>query len=505
MPALRPYQLTAIQALRERFAAGARRLVLCAPTGAGKTIMFCEIIRSANARSRPALVLAHRGELIDQTIGKLQDLGIDSGVIKAGRRSDSYLPVQVASIQTLARRMDRLPPADLIVYDEAHHSTSPTSRRILEAYPGAVVIGATATPWRIDRLGLADLYEGHVLAATPAELIEQGHLVPYDLFAYDAPDLHSVRVTAGEFNQRDLGLACNTSVLVGNAVREYLEHAAGRSAIVFPVNVEHSRALVEEFQSSGISADHVDCHTPTAKRDAMLAAFRAGRLTVVSSVGVLTEGFDAPTAEVCILCRPTKSLGLYIQMVGRVLRPSPSTGKRRALIHDHAGCALRHGLPDDDRSYELTATPARVVELSTCPYCHLLVGRARADGTCKNCGGLIAPVCQLCSVVPCKCPRSARSAPEQVAGTRIDVEEIRRRRGDLSDRQLTKIATATRRQRAAEYLRLVELCKRKGWGSSWVTRAYADTFGEFPRFSEEELIWVQPAKSPFVPPARRSA
>ncbi len=514
---LRPYQLSVIDALRVRLAAGKRRLVLNCPTGGGKTVIAAELIRAAVAKGTRVVFLAHRKELIDQTVDKLARFGVQAGVIMASdRRRDDFLPVQVCSTPTLARRLGKLPPAGLLIYDEVHHAASETSRKILDAYGPIPVIGLTATPWRSDRLGLADIFEDQVLAATVAELMEQGALVRYDAFAYDAPDLHAVRVTAGDYNQKDLALACNTEVLVGGIVREYLEHAAGRRGIVFPVNVEHSETLVGEFRSMGVCAEHVDANTPKLERERILRGLATGAVTVVSSVGVLTEGFDCPAAEVCILARPTKSLSLHLQMIGRVLRPAE--GKAKALIHDHAGNLLRHGLPDDERDYSLTATPKRVKELHTCPACCVVFGKLRDGRWCPHCGALVdTPICKLCLLekppkVPledreyCACPEGAsRPAKVVVAGKRIDLAEIRARRAaaglgrELSDKELIKVATATRRQQAEEYLRLCAVAESKGFQPGFVSHEYRKTFGSWPRFDDAELDGVMPARDPFIP------
>jgi len=473
----------------------------------GKTVMFSSMAESAAARGKRVVVIAHRKELIDQTHAKLEAFGVRAGVVMASDpRFDDYLPVQVCSIQTLARRMDRLPPADLVIYDECHHAVSETSKKVLEAYSSAVLLGATATPWRTDKRGLADLFDDVVVAATPAELIARGALVPYDPFAYDAPDLHDVGLVAGEFNQKELGLACNTDVLVADIVREYSEHAHGRRGLIFPVDIAHSRHLVAEFQSGGFHAEHLDCDTPKDERERIIDGLRSGSVTLVSSVGVLTEGFDAPAAEVCILARPTKSLGLYMQMVGRVLRPSPDTGKARALIHDHAGNLLRHGFPDDDREYSLSATPARVRELSTCPMCCSVFGRVRDDGTCPRCGEVIAPPrAQGANDEP---DADAASERKTVDGVRLDraaIERLRERltgggvRRELTDLQVVQVSQATRADKAAEYLRLQAVAERKGFKPGFVANAYRETFGVWPRFKDEDLAGVEPAHNPFLP------
>lgn len=498
---LRPYQEKAISALRTRIAQGRRRLVLVAPTGSGKTVMASAMVKGATARGLRVLFLAHRKELIDQSCSKLALFEVPCGVLMADDpRRDDYHAVQVASVATLVRRLGKLPPANLIVVDECHHATSASYRKVVDAYPDAIVIGLTATPWRTDKQGLADIYEDSVLAASVRELMDTGALVEADYFAYDAPDLHDVGMVAGEYNQKDLALACNTSVLVGSIVREYEQHARGRSAIVFPVNIEHSKRLVDEFNAAGYAAEHIDCETPKAERTSAMERFRTGALTILSSVGVLTEGFDAPRAEVCILARPTKSLSLHLQMIGRVLRPF--AGKQRALVHCHAGNLLRHGFADDERSYALTATPDRVVAAHTCPAC-FNVFRALKAGHCPNCGTLIALPEERSNA-------TARDQKEQVDGRRISADEIRRMReggarADLTDRQLTRAARSTQAERYAEHKRLVAVAQQKGFKPGFVSHQFRQVFGVWPRITDRALYDATPAaEKPFFPLPPRS-
>lgn len=500
---LRAYQQRAIADLRENIRAGRRRLVLVAPTGSGKTVVAAEIVSSAVERGAHVVFIAPRREIIDQTVEKLGRFGVPAGVIMADdERFDPTQATQVCTIQTLARRLDRLPPGTLVIVDECHHAASDSFRKVLAGYPEAVILGLTATPWRTDRLGLADFFEGHVVAATPAELIASGDLVPYDCFAYDAPDLHKVPIVAGDYQQKALEMACNTQVLVGSVVREYLEHGGNRRALCFPVSIAHSQALVAEFKAAGVEADHLDCKTKRDERRAILARLKSGEVRVVASVGVLVEGFDEPAAEVAILARPTKSLALHLQMIGRVLRPSP--GKERALLHDHGGNTLRLGLPDDEREYSLMRTPKRVRELHTCSLCHAVFA-ALKQGCCPRCGELIAPPPeeQLEPVQP-------RKPTKVVTGERIDLAEIRRRRSeaglrrDLSDRDIERVASASKWTRMAEYKRLVNLAIAGGWGPTWPRNKYRETFGDFPPpWTQEELRAVAAARFPFLPLERK--
>jgi DNA repair protein RadD len=496
VPILRPYQVSAIEKLRETFRSGKRRIVLVSPTGSGKTILFCAMVRDAVYKGKRAVVLVHRRELVDQTYDKLKMFGISAGVIQGQNKlRDDWLPVQICSVQTLARR-GNLPPADLVIVDEAQHAMSNTWKAVIKAYQDAFILGATATPWRSDRKGLDDIFEGQVVAATPSELMTIGSLVDYDCFAYDAPDLHEIRITAGDYNGKDLGLAANTNVLVGNIVEEYIKHALGKRAVVFAVNIAHSEHLVAEFCNAGIKAAHIDCETPALKRSQTLKDFADNRIHVLVSVAIFTEGWDCPAAEVCILARPTKSLSLFIQMVGRVLRPFP--GKNRALIHDHSGNSLRHGLIDDERDYSLTATPERTRLLSTCPFCNAVQGASKM-GLCKVCGQLITEPQEPRSTSP-----SSRAEKQTVEGLRISAEEIRamRERGvrsDLTDMQLSKAKNASSEEKRAEYLRLQKVADKKGYRSGWAKHSFRQTFGHWPNYSEDQLKGIFPAQKPFFP------
>ena len=454
------------------------------------------------------LFIAHRKELIDQAHAKLLAFGIDAGVIMAkDARTDVSKRVQVASIQTLSRR-DALPSADLIFVDEAHHSASNSMRDILAAYPNAKVIGLTATPWRCDDSGLSDIFDAHVVATTPRELMDSGSLVEYDAFAFDAPELHELSKVAGDFHQGELGLACNTTVLVGNIVEEWLKAASGRRTICFAVSRLHSQNIVAEFNAQGVRAEHLDCDTAKLDRERILAGLASGDVTVVSSVGVLTEGFDCPAAAVCILACPTESPGKLLQQIGRVLRPHPK--KERALILDHAGNLMRHGFPDDDRDYSPRATPKRIRELHTCPFCCVVFGAIRPDGCCPRCAELIAVPIQPREAAP-----SARQSEKLVVdGKRIGRETIERMRaerlasgikGDLTDIGLARAASATTEQKAAEYKRLLAVAAQKGYKPGFASHKYRELFGVWPRFRDGVLEATEAAVRPFSQLEERAA
>jgi superfamily II DNA or RNA helicase len=346
---LRAYQVEAVEAARAELRGGKKRVLIVCPTGGGKTVIAADIIRRAAEKGSRILFLAHRHELIQQTCDKLTRFEVRHGVIMAGERMALQHPVQVASIQTLANRREVLKHVSLIFFDEAHHASAGTYQEVLQWYPGAVVVGLTATPWRLDGRGLGDVFDGHTIVRTPKQLRDEGHLVPVGGWEYEAIDTSKARVKGGDFVASDLAAAATSRRVLGDVVEEWKRYAAGKRTIVFAVSVEASQQMVAQFLAEGVPAEHIDGSMPTAARDAVLARLRSGQTLVVSNCNVLTEGFDCPELEVCVLARPTLSTSLYLQMVGRVLRPSP--GKTVARLHDHAGCLRAHGHPYADRDY----------------------------------------------------------------------------------------------------------------------------------------------------------
>lgn len=375
---LRSYQEDCLEAVRESLI-DHLRVLLEAPTGAGKTVMaswMCDAVTSMGER---AYFLCHRRELIQQTAMTFAEVGIDFGVVSAGWEENLERPVQICSIQTLARRLDRVPPPHLLMLDEAHHVAAKSWSQVIEAWSDAFVVGLSATPCRHDGRGLDDWFHDLILGPSVAWLIEQGWLSKYRLFAPSVPDLKSVRTARGDYESKALAQAMDQGDLIGNIVDHQQQHAAGRKTMVFATNCAHSRHIVDRFNAVGISAIHVDGTTPRDERGEALRGYAMGKYEVISNVELFGEGFDLSanagvpcTIECVISARPTQSLAIWLQQVGRALRPKPEP----AIILDHAGNALRHGLPDEPREWtlegrkrtrrEVEETP---VSIRQCPEC----------------------------------------------------------------------------------------------------------------------------------------
>ena len=327
-PKLRPYQLGLIARVWAAIEAAQRRVLVVSATGSGKTIIVADIVREAVARGMRVLFLAHRRELISQASRKLHAVGVDHGILLPGYAPRLGEPVQVASIATLHARALRLamidmPPADVVVIDEAHHAMARTYRRVIEAYPNAIIVGLTATPCRGDGRGLGKVFDILVEGPPVAELIEAGHLVPARIYAPSQPDLSGIAVARGDYVESQLAERVDKPELIGDAVSNWLRVAERRRTVVFATGVAHSLHLRDEFRRNGIVAEHIDGSTPIEERAAILAALASGAAEVCCNAMVLTEGWDCPEVSCLVLMRPTKSLGLFRQMVGRVLRPAP--------------------------------------------------------------------------------------------------------------------------------------------------------------------------------------
>lgn len=363
---LRPYQSRAIADLREAIRSGTKRVLLVLPTGGGKTVIAEEITRRHIAQGGRVLFLAHRDELIRQSAATFIDAGIsDVRVIQADRCSgSSSARVTVASIPTLASRPHELPPASLVIFDEAHHTRARSWETIASTYSDSILIGLTATPERADGKPLGDVFNGIVVVSTVRELTDLGYLVPCSVFA------------PAEFKD----------ALADDPADAYLERGDGKRGIIFCATVEHAKQAAQRLVDHGVPAACVDGKLAAGTRRSLLDRFSAGTLRVITNCGVLTEGFNDPAVEVCILARACDHVGLYLQIVGRVLRPA--SGKQSATLIDLRGVVHRHGLPDDEREYSLEGEAIRTVQslapLKSCRRCGYCGRTWRACPRCGN-------------------------------------------------------------------------------------------------------------------------
>lgn len=450
---LRPYQARVLDECRAAYAQRNRAVLLCMPTGAGKTMTASTVVHGAAAKRNTTWWLTHRRELAAQASQTFHALGIPHGTVQSGYVSDPGALVQVASIQTIVRRLDELPEPALIVFDETHHIGAASWDAIFHRFPAARVLGLTATPWRLDGQGLGRWYSHMVLGPSTAELIGEGSLSPYRLFAPATPDLSGVGTTAGDYQRGALAKAMDKPAIVGDAIGHYRSLCAGKRAVVFAAGVDNSKNIAAQFNAAGIPAEHVDGSMSIEERDAAVARFRAGETLILSNADLFGEGFDVPAIEAAILLRPTKSLSLHLQQVGRALRPAP--GKSEAIILDHAGNSLIHGLPDDEREWSLDdrekrkRSAAAEVAIRSCTECFFIYRPA--------------PKCPQCGHAPVMKPREI----EVIEGTLKEVQKVEAR------------AKFKEQGKAGSLDALIELGRQRGYKNPrfWAERVWASRQG----------------------------
>lgn len=353
---LRPYQDNAVEGIRNSYKKGRRAPLLVLPTGGGKTVVFCYVAANTVKNAKRVLILVHRIELLRQTSKALKKAGVEHGLINPKFKPNSKAPVQVASVQTLTKRLNKYGDFDLIVVDEAHHATAGSWRKILEHYPKARVLGVTATPVRGDGEGLGQnaggIFDDLVEGPSVAQLIELGYLVKPVIYAPATKlDLSGMKTRMGDYVISEMEERVDKPQVTGDAVEYYSRLCPGTPCVVFCVSVDHAEHVAEEFKKAGFKAFSVDGKMSDDRRFAILNGLGNGQVEVVTSCDLISEGTDIPAVGCLILLRPTQSLGLYIQQVGRGLRPSE--GKDHCIILDHVGNVIEHGFPDDDREWSL--------------------------------------------------------------------------------------------------------------------------------------------------------
>lgn len=395
----RDYQIEAVQKVFKAFVKH-RRVLLQMPTGTGKTPAFCYIARKFLERGEGVLVIAHRQELVNQAHEKIEAItGVPAGLIKAGKPVNPEYDVQVASVQTLVKRKG-FPEIGLLIVDEAHHACSKSYEEIFEVYPNAYILGVTATPNRSDGQGLRKQFDKIITLHPVRWFVERGFLSPYKIFA--APkkiDTSGIKITAGDFDMTEL--AERVTEIIGDVYETWREKAEGKQTVIFAINVEHSKQICQSFLNEGVNAAHIDGETPQRIRQQIINDFSKGKIKVLSNCGIVTEGFDCPGIEVIQCARPTASLVLWLQIVGRGLRPFP--GKEYAIVIDHTNNSTTLGLPDDDYPWSLDPISLDNIRFNQqCPKCgHIfrpLSHELKAGKTFVDASGTIIEVAM------CECP-----------------------------------------------------------------------------------------------------
>ena len=446
---LRPYQQQAVAEIRQAYQQRHRSVLFVLPTGGGKTVVFSHIAEHAAAKGSRICILVHRQELLRQASASLRGLGVRHGLIAAGHGMDLSAPVQVASVATLARRLHKIPLDlfQLLVVDEAHHSNAGTWAKVLGHYHRARVLGVTATPIRCDGRGLGEWYSTLVMGPSPAELTAAGYLAPARVLAPPIGfDVKGLRRRMGDYDMTQAAGELGGKAIIGDCLTHYRRYLDGQTAIAFCCSVAHAEAVAALFNEHGVAAASIDGRMDSANRQQLLADLAIGRLKVLTSCALIGEGVDVPSVTGCILLRPTQSLSLHLQMIGRCLRPQDG---KQAVILDHVGNTQRLGHHLEDREWTLEGVAKRdrqaAPSVRVCPSCFSCMPSARQ--VCPDCGHEFQPERRTITTVDgelVEVQQRERRHEQASAQTIDDLIAIGKRRGMKNPRGWARHVMAAR-------------------------------------------------------------
>lgn len=457
--------------LRQSFRTGHRTPMFQAATGYGKTVVAGSIIESAQSRGKKVAFIVPKITLVDQASDHFDAIGLDHGVIQADHwRTDYSKKVQIISAQTLIRR--KAWDFDLGIVDEAHVMFKGVLD-LMKSWDRIPFVGMSATPFT---KGLGKHYDDLIIPITIQELIDKDRLCDAEAYGPSQPDMKGVKIQGGDYNQKQAAERADQEGLIADIVNTWSKLAHGKQTICFATNVAHSQHIVSRFVDAGVVAVHIDAYTDSKDRRDAIRDFKSGKVTVLSSVGVLHTGFDAPNAEVAILARPTKSLSLHLQMIGRILRTHHT--KIKGLILDHAGNIERLGFhtdptPDrlDDGTHKETEKEAQEREERlprACPQCHAMIPANVA-------------ACPKCQFVYKK--------PNTITEEAGELKKLKKANREM-----------THEQKAEFYGGLKQYELDKGYKKGWAAHKYRNRLGVWPnKYADVPLVppnaevkgWIQ--------------
>lgn len=442
----------------------ARRVLIQAPTGAGKTALASFMAAQSAARNAGVWFICHRAELVDGTSKTFTKFGIRHGFIAAGLPMNLRELVQVCSIDTLKNRLATMVAPKLAIIDECHHSSAAGWALVVQwlTENGAYVIGLSATPQRLDGQGLDAHFDEIVLGPTVAWLMEQGHLSPYRMFAPHIPDMKGVRRAMGDFSKKETAEKMDKPKLTGDIISHWRQRAEGLRTIGFGVNVAHSQHLADSFCAAGIPAAHLDGSTDKGVRRRIIQEYAGGDIEVLFNTALFDEGFDLSavagtdvTIDALIDASPSQSLTKILQRWGRTLRPGPG---KWSIILDHAGNCMRHGFPDDEREWSLEGKEK---------------GKAANDNAppppvvCESCFNAIR------QPIPDLCPYCEKRLRKELKPVEVADGELREMGED--DKARIRKQRAQEQAEAKTLDELVKLGHQRGYASpmGWAQKVFA--------------------------------
>jgi len=386
---LRDYQETVINNCRKQFASGHKNLLVVAPVGSGKTVIASFMMKHAKEKGLTVWFVVHKRELILQAHKAISAVGLSAGIVSNGFPLHPREQIQVVGLGSLRSRRNKIKTPDIIIYDECHHMGAKTWVSLHKEFSdlGKFQIGLTATPWRLDRVGLGRYFSVMIEAPDISELIKMGNLSKFKAYARELADPSGVKTTMGDYDLKDFEKSLSQT-FTSDVITEYKRHLYNKRAVLFASSVEQAIRFANEFNSQGIPAAYIDGEMENRERDLIVKKLETGEIKVLTNYAIVTEGFDVPAIEGVIFTRPTMSLSLYIQMAGRALRPHAD--KSHAVILDHVGNIVKHGLVDDKREWQLTDRAKKSkdknkeISVKTCKKC--FAANRSFNRYCDNCG-----------------------------------------------------------------------------------------------------------------------
>ena len=416
---LRSYQREGLAEIAQAMREGERRILRQLPTGGGKTHEIAAVTLCASNNVLRVLILATRTRLLSQIHDRLEAFGVPHGVIAAELRGmfDASKLVQVASADTLYRRCIAdarmpLPSAEVVIFDEAHLAAADSRMAILEQYPEALRLGFTATPARKSGKSLSAAFDRLILGPSIFELIREGSLVRPRIFSVPIVSRAELKAlpkdAAGDYAEGAAASLLSRPKLIGDVIENWLAIASGKRSIIFACNKAHGASLVEGFSRAGIAAELLTDQDDEQTREEVIARLETGQTQVLVNCFLMAYGVDVPSVECIVLARPTRSLPMYLQMVGRGMRPAP--GKDHFVLIDHGRVVENLGLPTSDfgwnlddarnvnREAEARSRTETVEQPRTCPECHHVWLVSEDGSACRLCGWAPAPTAKPVAV-----------------------------------------------------------------------------------------------------------